>query len=147
MAETDDKPARRDKAGLRTQVGALCFRHKGGKLEVLMITSRDTRRWIIPKGWPLAGKKLHEAAEIEAWEEAGVRAAKVSPHELGRYVYHKRHAQGVEEPCCTLVYPVEVKRLSKVYPERKERRRRWMRPKKAARLVDEPELRDILRAL
>ncbi|MEN9850080.1 MAG: hypothetical protein RL128_243, partial [Pseudomonadota bacterium] len=56
----------------RTQYGALCWRMHRGKVEVLLITSRDTGRWVIPKGWPIDGLAPAQTAAREAWEEAGV---------------------------------------------------------------------------
>lgn len=58
----------------RQQYAALCFRYAdGGTIEILLVTSRTSGRWIIPRGWPMKRKKPHQAAAIEAWEEAGVR--------------------------------------------------------------------------
>jgi 8-oxo-dGTP pyrophosphatase MutT (NUDIX family) len=131
----------------KAQVGALCYRRKAGALQVLLITSRETRRWIIPKGWPVRGIDPHVAAEREAWEEAGVRSARVGRLPLGSYHYRKYLSKGRDLPCRIQVYPVEVRKLARDFPERKERRRRWVRPGKAAKMVDEPELRRILRDL
>jgi 8-oxo-dGTP pyrophosphatase MutT (NUDIX family) len=131
----------------RLQVAALCWRRKAGALQVLLITSRETRRWILPKGWPIRGLDLHQAAAREAWEEAGVRPERVGRRSVGSYFYRKTMPRGKALPCRTEVYPVEVRKLAKDFPERKERRRRWLRPAKAARLVAEPELRQLLREL
>ena len=64
------------KSESRTQFGALCFRRsktqKAG-VELLLVSSRDTGRWIIPKGWPMDRETPAAAAAMEAWEEAGVR--------------------------------------------------------------------------
>jgi hypothetical protein len=74
----------------RQQYGALCFRRTDGAsgIEILIITSRDSGRWIIPKGWPMKRKKPYEAAAIEAWEEAGV-CGSVCKKPVGRYTYLK----------------------------------------------------------
>jgi len=56
-----------------TQYGALPWRHGPHGLEIMLITSRETKRWVIPKGWPMVGKKPHRVAEIEAFQEAGVK--------------------------------------------------------------------------
>lgn len=131
------------KRGLRTQFGALCWRMREGKAEVLMVTSRRTKRWIIPKGWPMHGQTPTEAAEVEAWEEAGVKGT-AQPVCLGVYNYLKEE-DGVDLPVMVAVFPVEVKKQKTKFPECKERRTKWMRPKKAAKKVDEPELRWMLR--
>src|SRR5271168_308516 len=78
------------KAGVRPQVAALPIRVlAGGKPQILLLTSRETRRWVIPKGWPMKGRKPWEAAAIEALEEAGIegRARKKS---IGNFLYFKR---------------------------------------------------------
>ncbi|MFE3837486.1 NUDIX hydrolase [Pseudogemmobacter sonorensis] len=127
----------------QTQFAALCWRMHGGAPEILLITSRDTGRWIVPKGWPMKGRSPSGAAAREAWEEAGVEG-EVSDQAIGRYSYDKvlRRAQSL--PCEVLVYPLRVRRLTDDYPERRQRRRKWFSPGKAARKVAEPELRALL---
>ncbi|WP_434613431.1 NUDIX hydrolase [Tabrizicola sp. M-4] len=127
----------------RSQFGALCWRMRRGRVEVLLITSRDTGRWVIPKGWPMAGKSAHEAAVQEAWEEAGVRGLG-SETALGLYSYDKQRKVKEALPCVVSVYPLRVEALAARFPERKERRRRWFAAAEAARLVAEPELRAML---
>ncbi|MEX0281919.1 MAG: NUDIX hydrolase [Arenibacterium sp.] len=82
----------------RLQVAALCHRGEGGKREYLLITSRDTRRWIIPKGWPVRGLDSHEAALKEAWEEAGVKTGNANRRPEGSYTYQKRQETGWSSP-------------------------------------------------
>lgn len=132
------------KTDVRTQFGALCFRIMQGKPEVLLVTSRRTRRWIVPKGWPMNGKTPAQAAEIEAWEEAGVRG-RMYDRCLGLYSYRKSVDDGEDVPCVTMIYAMKVRELSKDYPEAHERKRKWMRPKRAAALVDEPDLAHLIR--
>jgi 8-oxo-dGTP pyrophosphatase MutT (NUDIX family) len=131
----------------RVQVAALCCRKTGAGTDVLMITSRGTGRWIIPKGWPIRGKNGPESALQEAWEEAGVADARIEQAPLGTYAYSKERNNGVSEPVETLVYVAEVKRMKDDYPEAHQRKRVWMPAQKAANLVQEPELQDILRQL
>lgn len=132
---------RRD--GVRTQYAALCYRVNNDKVEVLLITSRGTGRWILPKGWPIDGKSPAESAAQEAWEEAGV-IGKLSERCLGLFAYVKEREEEDDLPCVAMVYPVKVRRLASDYPEEKERRRKWFSPKKAAQKVAEPELARIL---
>jgi 8-oxo-dGTP pyrophosphatase MutT (NUDIX family) len=128
----------------RVQTAALCWRlGKKGK-EVLLITSRDTGRWIIPKGWPIKGLDGAGTAAQEAWEEAGVKPARVKDKPLGLYHYVKKLDNGLPAPVATTVYPIEVDHLEDDYPEKLQRKRSWMSPKQAAALVAEPELRDLL---
>ena len=124
----------------RSQCAALCWRMHRGRVEVLLITSRDTGRWVIPKGWPMPGKTAAQSAMQEAWEEAGVRG-KGQDRPVGRYGYFKIMADKSALPCVVTVYPLRVKELAARYPERKQRRRRWHDAEDAARLVAEPELR------
>lgn len=130
----------------RTQFGALCFRRKKSTkagFEVLLVSSRDTGRWIIPKGWPVDGETPAAAAAMEAWEEAGVRG-RVYEVCVGHYSYLKWIDEEMSLPCIVGVFPVEVLRLDDDYPEAAQRKRKWLSPKKAAQKISEPELRQIL---
>ncbi len=127
----------------RLQVAALPWRASGGEVEVLMVTSRQTRRWVLPKGWPEAGEQLHEAAAREAAEEAGVEGS-VSNFELGRFFYGKELSSGLERRCEVLVFPLEVAHTGENWPERKQRDRRWFRARDAALLVREPDLGELI---
>jgi len=122
------------------QLAALCHRGHGDAREYLLITSRETKRWIIPKGWPIRGLKSNETALQEAWEEAGVREGKVSAHPIGSYTYQKRQDTGWAYPIETLVYAVAVTDMAQTYPEKAERTRTWVTAEAAADMVDEEEL-------
>lgn len=126
------------------QVGALCIDPTAGK--VLLITSRGTGRWIIPKGWPMPGRSLAAAAMQEAWEEGGVEG-RVKETELGRYRYDKMHDEGFGVPVEVRVFPVRVLRLAETFPEAGQRERGWFTPAKAAEMVDEPELKSLFQRL
>lgn len=129
------------------QIAALPMRRDDrGRLRVLLVTSRDTGRWVVPKGWPMDDRDPWEAAAIEALEEAGVEGA-VTPAPVGTYDYDKRLDDGSPLPCEVTLYPLRVKRLRDHWKERAERKRRWFNPLKAASLVDEPQLRKILKKL
>lgn len=129
------------------QVAALCTRGSGDAKEVLLVTSRGTGRWIIPKGWPIRGLASPQAALQEAWEEAGVKEATSGADPIGTYGYDKITGSGLPLPVETLVYPVEVDALENDFPEAGQRERRWVSPTEAANLVDEPELKSILKVL
>ncbi|MCG6111155.1 MAG: NUDIX hydrolase [Paracoccus sp.] len=126
------------------QVGAVC--HDAATGQVLLITSRDTGRWVIPKGWPMEGRTLYGAAAQEAWEEAGVRG-RIHPAELGRFLYEKRQDQGYAVPVEMRVFLLSVDRLDDDFPESRQRQRRWFTPADAARRVVEPGLKRILLSL
>ena len=127
--------------GVRIQYGALCWRASGtgNGIEVLLITSRDTGRWIIPKGWPMPGLAPEAAAAQEAWEEAGAQGV-VNPLCVGRYGYHKCLTPEAQVPCAVAVYGMQVTHLADSFPEVKERSRQWFPTSTAATLVNEPDL-------
>ncbi|GGH13399.1 NUDIX hydrolase [Alsobacter metallidurans] len=134
---------RTDDAAL-TQFAALPFRERKGRLEVLLATSRDTGRWVLPKGWPMKGKKPHEAAAQEALEEAGLKG-KAGKKPLGSYVYWKR----MKEHFVLVrvqVFPLRVTKQLKVFREAAVRRLAWMTPHEAALLVDEAGLSNLMLA-
>jgi len=131
----------------RVQFAALCVRESDDGQEVLLITSRDTGRWVIPKGWPMDGKDGAETALQEAWEEAGVRANHLERTSVGHFTYDKILDDGSALPVRTSVYRVIVKELADKYPEAGQRKRHWFSPKDAAEQVREPELSALLRQL
>ena len=128
------------------QVGALCVRRHKGKREVLLISSLDTGRWIIPKGWPMNGRTLAGAAAQEAWEEAGVRG-QVRPGHIGVFTYLKKRDSGMHLRCEVRVFQVEVQSLSERYPEAGRRTREWFTCEEAAERVAEDGLKQILLGL
>ena len=98
------------KTDVRTQFAALCFRIVDDAVKVLMITSRGSKRWIIPKGWPMDNLTPADAVAQEAWEEAGVQG-KTFDQCLGIYSYKKEMDNSADLPCVALVYPIKVKSL------------------------------------
>lgn len=125
----------------RQQVAALPYRiDPRGELELLLITSRDTGRWVLPKGWPMKGRSRHKAAQIEAFEEAGIDG-KAQKRAIGRYDYDKDG----EIPCRVQIYLMPVSKLHDEWPEKDQRQRAWHCPAKAAELVDERDLKTLLR--
>jgi len=134
----------RNKRQARIQFGALCWRMSEGAMEVLLITSRGRGRWIIPRGWPVDGQTPCEAAAAEAWEEAG--ALGQAGHDcIGIYAYHKPGDGGrARTPHVVAVFPFEVSGLSDSFPEQGQRRRKWVSPARAAKLVADKELAQII---
>jgi 8-oxo-dGTP pyrophosphatase MutT (NUDIX family) len=133
---------------VRTQYAAICYRHDNGdgSIEVLLITSRDRGRWVIPKGWPMRKKKPHEIARQEAWEEAGVRG-RVRKKAWGHYTYMKKLDDGELVPAVVQVHLLDVKQMEDDFPERHQRRLAWFRPSIAASAVEEPELSGLITKL
>ena len=131
-------------AAKRVQYGALPYRSNGHRPEFMLVTSRETRRWIIPKGWPKKGNSPRRSAAREAFEEAGVIGA-VGRRPVGTFSYEKRLKNGGAVECEVRVFPLEVKRQSKQWPEKQERRVKWLSATKAAEKVKEPMLSEIIR--
>lgn len=128
------------------QFGALPFRMDTGNLQILLITSRETRRWIIPKGWPIRGLKPREVAAREALEEAGLIGKVVGKRSIGSYHYSKRLPGNREVICRVKVFLLSVYRQLDIWPEKEQREWRWLEPQKAAQLVEEGGLAEILRS-
>ena len=125
------------------QVAALPWRIGARGLEILMITSRETRRWVIPKGGRMAGKTDPEAAAIEAMEEAGVQGEVVTTA-VGAFRYVKRLKNGEDRPCVVAVFPLRVLVQLGAWPEAGQRERRWMTPDQAAASVHELDLAQLI---
>ena len=130
----------------RSQYGAICWRKAARGLDVLLITSRETGRWVIPKGWPIKGISAAASAAREAWEEAGVEG-KLCETCLGVFSYQKVMPEDHSIPCAVAIYGLRVEKLSRRYPEQRMRRRKWFGVREAASLVAEPELSALLLAL
>ena len=126
----------------RAQYAALPWR-QSATLEIMLVSSRETRRWVLPKGWPMKGRKPHAAAAREALEEAGI-IGKVGKDSIGAYHYVKRMKNGAAQPCHVTVFPFEVERERKSWPEMHERIRKWFAIADAADVVEEPELREVI---
>lgn len=128
------------------QYGALPYRFTpDGDLQNLLITSRGSRRWVIPKGWPMQWCSSSEAAAQEAFEEAGVDGS-IAQEPLGSYRYEKRLKRGRRVVCEVFVFPLHVHEELKSWPEQQERVRAWVSPERAASAVDEPGLAKIIRS-
>jgi 8-oxo-dGTP pyrophosphatase MutT (NUDIX family) len=103
---------------LITQYGVLPYRVDAeGKLEILLITSRERRRWVVPKGNPIPFLLNYESAAREAFEEAGVEGP-ISTVPIGSYRYEKRRRQGGGSPALVNLYPLRVTRQADAWPER-----------------------------
>lgn len=126
------------------QYAALPWRRVQG-VEILLITSRETRRWVIPKGWPVPGHAAAESAAQEAYEEAGVRGQMMAKA-IGHYHYNKRIRGRARKRFRVEVFAMEVTEVLDLWPEAHERTRQWLSPHEAAAHVNEPELAALIRA-
>ena len=132
---TDGQPAR--------QVAALVWRPAPEGVDVLLITSRETRRWVVPKGWPIDGLSPEAAAAQEAFEEAGaIVGSDWEP--LGPYGYNKVLRDGSMLACTVELFAMPAVRLLDEWPEREQRTRRWYGADAAAARVAEPNLAQLL---
>lgn len=125
------------------QFGALPFRFERGELEIMLITSRGRGRWLIPKGWPMENRKPYEVAEIEAFQEAGIKG-KVGKKAIGTYPYAKFLPGGEERLCFVTVFPLRVTLEAVKWREKADRRRAWFAKEEAALLVEEGGLAQII---
>jgi 8-oxo-dGTP pyrophosphatase MutT (NUDIX family) len=128
-----------------SQIAALPMRAVDGRIEVCLVTTRETGRWTVPKGWPMKGLSDREAAAVEAEQEAGV-TGKVSKKPLGTFDYWKRRLDRFDLVRVT-VYRLKVRKELATWKEKGERQVRWMSLEDAATAVDEPGLEAILKGL
>lgn len=126
----------------RLQYGALPWREGKDGLEIMLVSSRDTKRWIIPKGWPMAGRSAPAAAGIEAMEEAGLLGV-MSEAPIGHFHYEKRLLRRVDH-CRVEVFSLRVVRQRTHWPEKHERLTRWFPASEAAGIVSDPELAELI---
>jgi len=147
MAATKKKAVRKAKKGERIrQVAAIPFRlNQHGDIEIMLVTSRTTKRFIVPKGWPMKGKSGRKAAMIEAQEEAGV-LGKIVKQPAGTYSYWKRLSNRFVH-VDVIVYLLEVTEELTDWQEAKRRQRAWLAPADAAVLIDEPDLSTLVSTL
>ncbi len=139
-------PSKITSLGPRIQLAALPWRRTGEQIELMMITSRLSRHWLIPKGWPMKGKTNAQAAAREAFEEAGVKGV-IAAEPLGRYDYDKLLPDGSSVPCQVEVYALQVEKELPKWPEARDREREWMPPEQAAALAFEAGLGRFLATL
>ena len=136
------KPAK-SRERKRRQVAALPWRGDGAGLQILLVSSRETRRWVIPKGWPMKGRSDSAAAAREAYEEAGLDGV-IAEQAIGDYEYLKRLKGGAARQVRVDVYPLQVTGEHAAWPEKGQRTLQWMSPVEAGLSVQEPELRDLI---
>ena len=132
-----------DKKAKVAQSAVLPYRWRDGKLRILLVTSLDTGRWVLPKGHIDPDHSPRQSAEKEAFEEAGVRGD-VAKKNVGSYTYRKLTNKGGHE-CVVEVFPMDVKKELDDWPEKNKRKRAWMSASKAMAAVAETDLRKLIR--
>lgn len=146
MADHEKVRRKAEKGKSIRQVAAIPYRlNDVGRPEVMVITSRTTKRFVVPKGWPMKGKSGRKAATIEARQEAGV-LGKTLKKPAGSYSYWKRVSNCFVR-VDVKVFLMTVSEVSLKWEERKRRRRAWLSPSEAAMLIDEPELASMVAAI
>lgn len=126
------------------QAGAIPYSLVDGELRILLVTSRDTGRWLIPKGHVDRGFTPAAAATQEAYEEAGIRGTLDSDLPLGFFTYFKKRKSGADHPASVQVFLLRVEKQCKKWPEMHQRKLAWFSPQEAAQLVKEPGLATLL---
>jgi 8-oxo-dGTP pyrophosphatase MutT (NUDIX family) len=134
---------RKTAARSSTQIAALPFRTRDGVLEVLLITSRETRQWIIPKGWRQKSRPPHDVAIRKARQEAGL-VGRIAKRSIGSYRYEKRLAANDAIACKVRIFPLEVERQLDDWPEKGERDLCWLSPAEAVKRITDKNLRQEL---
>jgi 8-oxo-dGTP pyrophosphatase MutT (NUDIX family) len=133
------------KKKLYLQYAALPFRRELGDLFVMLVTSRETKRWVIPKGWPEKNLKPYQVAEAEAFEEAGLKGS-IARTPLAAFEYAKLIDAKQTVTCLVDVFPLKFENVLDQWPEKAQRKRAWMRPAEAAAAVGEKGLKRLLLA-
>jgi 8-oxo-dGTP pyrophosphatase MutT (NUDIX family) len=129
------------------QYAALPYRRRGSnRTDVLLVTSLDTGRWIIPKGWPIKHAAPYTTAMREAREEAGV-VGTIGKRPIGSFSYKKKLKGGTIIECEVHVFALKVIGQQESWPEKGQRRRQWLSRSKAAMTVGDPVLGRIIRTL
>lgn len=126
----------------RKQCAVLAYRKGKRGLKIALVTSLETHRWVLPKGNLVDGLSARESAALEAFEEAGLEG-ELAKRSIGTYDYRKTELKG-GGLCRVWVYPMAVTRAKRHWPEKAQRKRRWMDVKAAAAAVDEPELKTLI---
>lgn len=139
-----ESPIRTERAE-RRQVAALCWRRGESGPEILLVTSRESRRWVTPKGGRMPGHTDAQAAAAEALEEAGIEGVIAEPP-LGTFRYLKWLKRGEGRWCVVSLYALEVTVQHDQWQEQHERERKWVDRDEAVRRVDEPELKALIAA-
>ncbi|MEM9108258.1 MAG: NUDIX hydrolase [Pseudomonadota bacterium] len=128
----------------RLQIAALCMRPGETENEILLVSTRDTGRLILPKGWPEADKQDYETAATEAYEEAGV-VGKTDPHALGTFSSYKGQSDGSKVPTRVLVFKLQFERQLSKFPELGQRHCLWLPFSEAVNQANENSLKRFLR--
>ena len=136
--------SREGSSAVPLQSGVLAWRLKGRKkAEILLVTSRRSGRWMIPKGWPMPGRTLADSAAQEAFEEAGIRG-EIDPQPIGTFRHVKQHLLLGRLEIDILVHRLAVQRELSDWPERGERSRKWFPVREAALQVDSDGLKKLI---
>lgn len=121
------------------QSAALAYRLEDGHPLVCLVTARETKRWVLPKGQMEKNLPAHRVAEQEAFEEAGLLGS-IADKPFGRFLGIKKGKNGADSTTEVTVFPLLVTKILEIWPEKNQRERRWLPPGEAALMVSEPQL-------
>lgn len=136
-------PTIRTQPAERRQVAALPWRLGADGIEILLVTSRETRRWVTPKGGRIPGRTDAESAAQEALEEAGVEG-EIAGEPVGTFRYLKILKRRAPRWCLVAVHALQVRVEHPTWQEQAERERLWVSRDEAVRRVDEPDLKALI---
>ena len=128
------------------QYAALPYTVRDGELLVMLVTSRETSRWVVPKGWPEKNMKGPQVAAQEAFEEAGL-IGEIARKPYASFLYSKRVSETKRKRCRVEVFLFAVHQELDDWPEKHERKREWMTPAQAAMSVAEAGLIELFLGL
>lgn len=141
-----ENPSHREFGAMLQQFGALPWRRRKGDVEILLITTRRTGRWILPRGWAEKAKTPAQTAAQEAFEEAGV-IGDIDPRPVGEYCYVKTLRDGSQSDCRVTLFSLEVRGTLVNWPEQDERKRRWHGLAQACQAATDRQLARLLQSL
>ncbi len=125
-----------------TQCAAIAYRWHELGLQIVLVTSMDTRRWVLPKGNIEPDMTASESAAQEAYEEAGVEGD-IAAEPIGTYEYEKAEDKG-DDRRRVAVFPMAVTKIHRKWPEKEQRQRKWMSVEDAVLAVNEKKLKKLL---
>jgi 8-oxo-dGTP pyrophosphatase MutT (NUDIX family) len=122
------------RSALPLQVGAVCYRWRGASIEFLLVNTNGGGKWTFPKGDPEPSLSHSQAAEREAWEEAGVQG-RIEPRHFHLYLHSKGvfwKPPGVREYVIK-AFLLEVEQAVK--PPEPQRNPTWFAPEEAKKTL------------
>ncbi len=124
-----------------TRVGVLPYFWLQGELRIVVVSSRDGDRWVLPKGRPKSGLSRRALARLEAWEEAGVDGIFKPVRPINVFIRRGARRQSLR------LYPLRVHSLAEDWPEQQDRQRCLVSAFEAQRMLSDPGMVDAVEEL